>query len=312
MTQLEIARQYSDEQLVKLRGILHTAGSANFAIVVGGSLARGEASEQSDIDYFLFGDDERAVNNAKALLAEKYTEIKNVIGYDPSADGAFGDDASETLEQLTSNIGGNDDKNQKITRRILFLLEGTWLTSSESFSKYRNAVLNRYVSTSMRDEQLCRFLLNDIIRYYRTICVDFEFKTAEGGKAWGIRYIKLRFSRKLLYFSGLIAVAETANLPADKKLKKLEDLLNMTPIDRIQHACGTRADKALSLYDYFLSQVSDKDVRNRLKEVTNDPNTHSEEFTSLRKVGHDFSDALADLLKTTYCDNHPIHQAIIF
>jgi len=46
-----------------------------------------------------------------------------------------------------------------------------------------------------------RFLLHDLIRYYRTICVDFEYKTYENGKPWGDRNIKIQFSRKFLYFS---------------------------------------------------------------------------------------------------------------
>ena len=78
------------------------------------------------------------------------------------------------------------------------------------------------------------FLLNDIIRYYRTITIDFEFKTSETGKSWGLRNIKLTYSRKLIYFVGLLMVAKTQDLEKDEKANILIKYINMTPIERIE------------------------------------------------------------------------------
>jgi hypothetical protein len=67
------------------------------------------------------------------------------------------------------------------------------------------------------------------------MAVDYEFKTVEGAKKkpWGIRNIKLIFSRKLLYAGGLFSVAATADLRRDKKIEELEKLFEMTVIDRL-------------------------------------------------------------------------------
>ena len=63
----------------------------------------------------------------------------------------------------------------------------------------RREILERYVANEIADHQLALFLLNDIIRYYRTVAVDYEFKTIENEdpKPWALRNIKLVFSRKL-------------------------------------------------------------------------------------------------------------------
>ncbi len=312
MNRIGPAKTYSKEILEKLRNILKS-DDATFSIVIGGSLARGEASNESDIDYFFFGDDEASVERAKAFLNSKQTDIFKVVGQAPSADGAFGKDSCETLNALITDIGGNSDENQKITRRILFLVEGTWLTSEMTFNRYRDAVLERYVNESIESRHLCRFLLNDIIRYYRTICVDFEFKTVEQSKKWGLRYIKLRYSRQLLYFSGLIAIAETVNLDRDKKLKKLVELFDMTPIDRIISVCGNESSQsALSLYDNFLTNISEQNTREALNAVTIDKDTHSANFKDLREKSRTFTASLSKMLTDKYPADHLIHNAIIF
>lgn len=311
MTFIEAAKTNSLEKLTILRKILKN-DDATFTIVVGGSLARCEASDESDIDYFFFGDDAESIKRAKSFLGSKQHEISEVVGKPPSKDGAFGDAGCETLNALITDIGGNNDANEKITRRILFLLEGTWLTSEETFIKYRDAVLKRYVSEFIEPPHLCRFLLNDIIRYYRTICVDFEFKTVERNKEWGLRYIKLRYSRQILYFSGLIAVAETVGLDHDAKVNRLVELFNMTPIDRISTVCGVRADSALDLYNNFLVHISDSKIREALNSVTLDKGTHSDQFKELREKGRQFSLSLSKLLTATYGEDHLIHIAIIF
>jgi predicted nucleotidyltransferase len=311
MTFLEAAKIKSQDKITELRKILATEDST-FTIIVVGSLARGEASDESDIDYYFFGDDDASVTRATAFLKSKHEDIAAIVGKQPSAEGAFGSSACETHAALVKDIGGGKDSNAKITRRILFLLEGTWLTSQETFLKYRNAVLIRYVSEFIEPHHLCRFLLNDIIRYYRTICVDFEFKTVEGNKEWGLRYIKLRYSRQLLYFSGLMAVAETVGLTHDDKLRKLVELFDMSPTDRILFICGNSATHALNLYDNFLGKISSPEIRTALEKVAVERSSHTDEFKELQSKGREFTISLASILTEMYDRDHVIHNALIF
>jgi len=170
----------------------------------------------------------------------------------PATDGPFA--GSINRSSLLSNIGGSEDSNETITRRVLLLLEGEWLSNEEGFDSIRKCVIERYVKGTPKDHQLALFLLNDIIRYWRTIAVDFAFKTTEGDspKPWAIRNIKLVFSRKLMYAGGLFAVGMTVDRTEGAKIKILEDLFCMPVIERMKYICGpNRVSKALASYDFF-------------------------------------------------------------
>ncbi|WP_306397826.1 nucleotidyltransferase domain-containing protein [Telluria beijingensis] len=311
MEYIQTAKEHSLQKINALRGVL-ASEDPTFSIVVGGSLARGEASDESDIDYFFFGDDQASVNRATEFLRSKESDIARIVGKAPSADGAFGAGGCETRLALLTDIGGNADENSKITRRILFLLEGAWLTSEPTFTQYRREVLMRYVSEHIAAPHLTRFLLNDVIRYYRTICVDFEFKTVEKQKEWGLRYIKLRYSRQFLYFSGIMAIAQTVGLTPTAKVERLMELFEQTPIERVRTICGSNADSALALYDNFLEKISSPEMRRELNSVTQNSVTHTHAFKELQSKGREFTDELSKILNGTYGSRHPIHRALAF
>src|SRR5438045_7021844 len=101
-------------------------------------------------------------------------------------------------------IGGGADSNANLSRRMLLFHESRCLDlSGRGDEKYvwRNVVSNileRYfeedVHFSVKDKRrVPRFLLNDVTRYWRTICVDYAAKYLEqDGKKWAIRNAKLR------------------------------------------------------------------------------------------------------------------------
>jgi len=132
-------------------------------VVCCGSYARGEASEQSDIDYVIVFDN---TETAPDLRERVRSEICSIVPNGPSEDGAFGKPFSRN--EILANIGGNVDSNKNITRRILLLLEGEWLFNKDGLRGFRREILDCYIGEGMTDHQLALFLLNDIIRYYRS------------------------------------------------------------------------------------------------------------------------------------------------
>jgi nucleotidyltransferase-like protein len=303
------SKTYSESKLSKIRSRLSDIVPNEDVVICSGSFARREASENSDIDFFAVTKeptgDQTWVEKAKEAIID-------IVPIGPAEDGAFAE--VEHRDEMIRNIGGNQDTNPKITRRMLFLLEGEWLHNEVGFRKARRDVLERYIASSITDHQLALFLLNDIIRYYRTMAVDYEFKTGEGvtPKPWGIRNIKLIFSRKLLYSSGLFSVAMTADRAWEQKIEILEQLFDLPVIDRMVEICGAaKMEKVLASYNRFLETLEDKTPRDHLKALTKDERQDSA-FRKLKNEGHHFTRELLILFENTFDSTHPIRRAVIF
>lgn len=283
--------------------------SSGIAVVINGSYARLEASSESDIDFFILAPKGVSKGSAEKIVSGVRKVLLEVVGTPPAEDGVF----SSTVElgSLAKQIGGAKDSNSLITRRILFLTEGRAVVGKEVFDNERDAVLRVYVRNTLRDHQLGRFLLNDVIRFYRTMCVDFEHKTVQSGKPWGIRNIKLVFSRKMLYFGGVLICAEIANKNYDAKIEAAKELMAMSPIERVRKVCGAASDDALKEYDYFLSQMADPAVRSHLNGIPEDRTKHSDEFRNLKGRGRAFTLGLVSALRAAYEEDHPIHRALM-
>jgi hypothetical protein len=306
---IQKGRAYSQNAVKRLREVLAEHLDNDFLLGTCGSFARYEASSESDLDYFAICRTDSELDVVCAKMDEIRPLIRKIVPKAAAAGGAF--EQVESLEAMLRNIGGAKDQNDKFTRRILCLLESEWLHGEEILVDVRGEILRKYIRDTITDHQLALFLLNDIVRYYRTICVDFEFKTAEAGKPWGTRNVKLGFSRKLIYFSGVLAVGETHYRTAAKKRERLEELFSMPVIDRIQAICGARADRALGLYDEFLAEFAKKEVREACDTTTEESRLDSEIFRYLKNRGHEFSNHLLALLSDTYHSGHPIHQYLI-
>ncbi len=305
----ERAKTHSNIKLDELRNALQPIVPADGIAMTFGSYARREASQESDIDYLIVASDEQSKNGLDMDAVRN--AVNPIVPVDPSSNGAFGRPVLRA--GILQNIGGREESNDSFTHRLLFLLEGEWLTNEAEFKNFRRELIERYVDATQRDYQIALFLLNDIIRYWRTMTVDYMYKTTEGTKKpWAIRNVKLVFSRKLMYASGLFSVASTVDRGQTAKVDLLEKLFDMPVIDRMEYICGNaRMSKALQSYDLFLGRFEKAATRSRLNAI--ESGVHSDElFRELKNEGHHFARELVSIFERTFHRTHPIHRAVIF
>lgn len=312
----ELSR-FSQRKLAALRRDLeHTLSSKRNArrccVVAVGSVARKEAFRESDLDFFLIGDKGLKLSYFDNCLDDIRRVVKKHMPNKPGTTDTFGHEAYESIEELVTNIGGDQDYNVKFTRRMLFLLEGAWLFNENKFLECRKRLLEKYIKERTGSAPLNYFFLNDIIRYYRTIATDYEFKVTEDHKRWGLRNIKLRFSRKLLYFSGLLVVAETTRGTQAERIEKTVELLNMTPVDRVQYLLDASiAERILDKYEIFSKKISTGAVRKRLEKVDRRTRHEQPDYRELRDLGKEFTDDLVAAIEG-YSADERFQTALLF
>lgn len=298
-------------------------GDPNISVVVTGSLGRGEATPDSDADWFLLVDGPS--DPAHALLAHEVD--RRVKGVMPKAVGPTGTFAGiVTSHELVHYIAGNRETNENLTRRILLLSESHALSNDLVRQRVIRNVLARYVvhdrsvaSASGKPHAIPHFFLNDVVRYWRTIASDYASKMWDRErKGWGIRNIKLRFSRKLLFLWGLLAAFSGVLFPTpamdtapneDEYLRLLAELIRvqtdvppLSLLARVVLEAGDAqiADDIFSSYDRFLTVLSDPPRRALLEQVEFASATSDPTYDEMRQESRRFRDAVT----TLFFDRH--------
>ena len=295
--------------------------SGDVDVVVFGSLARREWTSGSDVDWTLLIDGQaipahrstaRKVEKTLRQLKYKGNELKQ-----PGAEGIFGSMAFS--HDIVHRIGGQADSNRNTTQRILLLTEAVALREPGddcACERTVRQVLNRYLESDSnfhakadQEARIPRFLLNDIVRYWRTMCVDFAYKDWEqDGKKWALRNVKLRTSRKLLFFSSLLTVFSCFQNDAlrrdgadrDEYLlglqKHLLAFVHATPLNIIAWTLRDlglveECHKLLDEYEQILSVFDDKGKREHLEKLNQDV-YEDEVFLQCREISHRLQAAL--------------------
>jgi len=291
------ARELTAQRLAGLRESL--AGfehDADTAVVMLGSWGRRELTSQSDDDFLVL------VNGAERdgvrPRAEELAEVLGVAGQT----GTFG--AAAFCEHLVNRIGLDQDDNANLTRRMLLMLESVPVVGDVAYRECWERVLDAYLVDSIRDRHAPRFFLNDLIRYWRTICVDFVGKERGEPEKWGLRTAKLRTGRKLLYASGLLPLLLCGELQRKEMRAFLIEQLGAPPTDRVAfgflHAGATDPGlRTLRAYDRWVGMLDQADVREELGRLTREETDRSDLFQEVRRLAMDVEQGLLALLFDT-------------
>ncbi|MBS1869460.1 MAG: hypothetical protein JSS99_07325 [Actinobacteria bacterium] len=258
------------ERAVLLEGV---AIAPNATVALMGSWGRRELTTGSDDDYVVLvrglapaDGGWGSAHDTAAAVAERFARDPGGFGA-PGRQGVF---AEVVYSADLMRVGLDDDTNTNLTRRMLLVLESVAAVHDDVLAGVRLDVIHDYLRAALRDRRPPRFLLNDLVRYWRTIGVDFVAKDRErGGAGWGLRNAKLRTSRKLLFASGLLPVLRCHELRAEQIAPFLAEQFALPPSDRVADAflrydAPTEGAQALAAYDAFLALLDDDAVRAEL------------------------------------------------
>ena len=118
-----------------------------------------------------------------AELEPYFAALPHAEDRKPGTQEIFGAAASAGV--LARRIGLDEDTNRSLTRRMLLLLESVPVAGDDAYERCWVHVLNSYLEDATKDFRPPRFLLNDLVRHWRTICVDYVGKQREDEETWG-------------------------------------------------------------------------------------------------------------------------------
>ena len=318
------AQATTDDLLRRLRDAVQEFEDPNVAVVTTGSLGRGEATKDSDADWMLLVDGLSNPDHAR-LIPKIGERIREILPKNVGLTGTFADIV--VSHDLVHYIAGTRDTNENLTRRILLLSESRALTNPIVRDRVIRNVLTRYVvddrsvpSRSGKRQTVPHFLLNDVVRYWRTIASDYASKMWERQyQGFGIRNIKLRFSRKLLFIWGLLAAfsgelfapPDLQGVESDdeyyrllaERIREQTDVAPLELLARVVLEVGddSIADRIFSAYDEFLAALADPEKRKALEAVRFEDAVNDATYGSLRDASDDFRSGVNDL----FFDAHP-------
>jgi len=192
-----------------------------------------------------------------------------------------------------------DDATNTFTARLLLLLESQALLGKKVYDGIVEDVLKGYWKdySDNRNSFIPGFLANDILRLWRTLCINYEVRTKndtpDEKASRKVKNFKLKHSRTMTCYSTILYLLHVYNL---KKTVSLEDALPMvslTPTKRLEwlleqdisSTASAELSTLLKQYSWFLG-VSNKKPSEMVAFFK------SKDFSPVRKRQYEFGDTM--------------------
>ncbi len=228
-----------------LEGLDREERSKECCVYVVGSYARDEATIHSDLDAFLVASPAKGKSIPRVMEAHLVSALASAqkdMGLPDFTDGG------EFLEvHLSDNMVGNlghseDDYKNTFTARMLLLLESKCIFNEAIYHSVIRRVVQNYFKDFHKHSSDFQptFLMNDILRFWRTLCLNYEHGRqwrveSDASRAKGhLQNYKLKFSRLLTCFSTVaLLLSKAPGVEPDDVI----GMLKLSPMRRLQMAC---------------------------------------------------------------------------
>ena len=251
-----------------------------------GSLGRGDVGDKSDLDLFVVSDisnsDRKRLEDLEVLA--KLISINRKLNFPPfSNDGQFL--KIHSISEMTRKLGDpSDDSENLFTTRMLMLLESKPIYNEDLYLKHLEKIVSHYIRDKQGHTEFKPiFIINDLLRYWRTLCLNYEIIRNDSEREWRKKNINLKFSRALTVFSAVLVMLNIKEIDDEKLL----NIFKLTPMERLAYGLDLINDiKMLDDYKIILD-----DYESFLKWKEQD-DLHDDYKRHAKEVASRFSDFL--------------------
>jgi hypothetical protein len=224
-----------------------------------------------------------------------------------------------SVHELTETLGKpEDDATNTFTARLLLLLESRPLLERTVYRQVTKEVIAEYWRDyeDHRSEFIPAFLANDILRLWRTFCVNYEARTkrtpaSEKAKR-KLKNYKLKHSRLLTCYSALLYLLAVHRRQKSVRQADALSMIKLTPTERLEwlrdqpYLSGARGTikRLLDQYERFLETTNTGEAE--LVRRFMDKKTSAQYMKAASKFGDLMFDAL-----TSIDNNSKFHRLLV-
>jgi predicted nucleotidyltransferase len=213
-----------------------------------GSFGRGEANPHSDLDLFIAGQgesDKPVIRGLDEILikADLIDATRKLGIPDFSGDGEYV--KHYTVKELIDTLGTpEDDVQNTFTARLLLLLESIPLIGEAAYHEITDEVIAAYWKDYEQNKNnfMPAFLANDILRMWRTFCVNYEARTHKEPETLmakrRLKNYKLKHSRLLTCYSALLYLLAVFTKNKTVSPTDVKHTISLTPTARLEWLLG--------------------------------------------------------------------------
>jgi hypothetical protein len=271
-----------------------------------GSYGRREPGYESDLDLFFVdvapSADEQLGHIHKTLMLGGVIRAARALGFPEfSGDGEWL--TVHKLDEFRQFLGTRlDDHHNLFTARMLLLLESECIFGNSSYDRTVAEVLGLYWRDADGKDFLPIFLINDVIRYWKTLCLAYEARRTQypdDEEKARANLIKLRCSRLWMCFNFLsLVVCKTGE--SGLSLETAREIVSLKPVDRMLEVARSQPDlednvrDVLNAYGWFLGFGID-DAAPKLAEVVRTDDGWKCAQVESSKLGNAFAPLISSL-----------------
>jgi hypothetical protein len=258
-----------DELKRRLRQLPPIVAYPALTIYAAGSYGRREASSHSDIGlFFIHADsDHKPVDDPHLkgirVMSAVIREMEEGMEFPPpSNDGQFLNIIS--LSNMLAHLGGaEDDYKNHFTARMLLLLESSPVYGEAAYDQGLDGILDAYLRDYEDHAEDFRptFLVNDILRFWKTLCLNYEHRRNQAVDArklkQKIRNFKLGYSRLMTCFATIALLSSYNHISKEEMMP----ICKMSPLERLltlydrKTSIQEHLKSAIILYHWFLEKT---------------------------------------------------------